>query len=819
MASGPRRHSRAVTAPQLVSLLLAFVLLAGVSGVLSAGLMIPAVAAVGSTTHTGVKLFDELPGELALEPPSEQSVMLAGDGTQLATFYAESRIVVPLADVSPYMQQAVVAVEDKRFYSHGGIDPEGLLRATAKNLIQGTQQGGSTLTQQYVKNVLIEAGLRSGDEEAIAAATEPTLGRKLREAKLAIALEQRMSKDEILEGYLNIAQFGPSQYGVEVASRYYFDKSAKDLTIVEAAMLAGITQSPGKWDPVRHPENALVRRNTVLALMREQGVITEAEYEEAAATPIEDMLDVQSMSQGCAPAGDAAYFCDYVIKTILNDPIYGETVEDRRRLLLRGGLTIQTTLDPGKQDIAHQAVVGAIPVNDSSGISNALVTVEPGTGRILAMTQNSNYGTATPESPRDTLVNWSTDESYGGSSGFQTGSSFKAFVLTEWLQSGHSLYEQVDATKRTFPRRSWTISCAPEAADEWSPKNAETVASGPMSVLDATAESVNTAYASMANQLDLCNIRATAERMGVHTAQGTQLSINPSMVLGTNTIAPLTMSAAFATYAANGVYCAPIALESIKDSTGAELPVPEADCQQVIEPKVAATVTYALQQVVQRGTGTKSVLPDRPSAGKTGTANEDWHSWFVGYTPQMSTAVWVGHSEGNIPMQRVTINGRYYRYVYGGVLAAPTWAAYMRGATWNQPVVGFPEPDSKLLYGDRRAVPRVIGMSVANAQAALEAAGFQVSVGSRVASSQPAGTIARTSPRAGSLRTAGSVVVIYPSSGAAPAPEPAPAEPAPQAPPADGAPAADPAPAAQGAPGADRAGPGARGNNGRGNGN
>jgi membrane peptidoglycan carboxypeptidase len=765
MASAPRGTSRAVNPAQFLALLLAFVLLASGAGVLAAGLVMPAVAAVGGTTQTGVKIFDQLPDELALDPPSEQSVMLASDGSLLARFYAENRIVVPLDAVSPYMRAAVIAVEDKRFYEHGGIDPEGMLRATVTNLVEGSTQGGSTLTQQYVKNVLIEAGLRSGDPAAIAAATEVSLGRKLREAKLAIALEQQMTKDQILEGYLNIAQFGPSQYGVEVAARYYFGKSAAELNIEQSAMLAGITQSPGRWDPVRNPENALIRRNTVLALMRDQGVITQAEFDAASAVPIADMLNVQPQSQGCQTAGISAYFCDFVIKTIVNDPTYGATEDDRRRLLLRGGLTITTTLDPAKQQLAHDAVVGAIPVNDGSGISNAIVTVEPGTGRILTMAQNSNYGNATPESPRDTLVNWNTDEAYGGSSGFQTGSSFKAFVLTEWLRSGRSLYDRVDATKRLFPRRSWNISCAPENRDDWNPKNAESFASGPMSVLDATRESVNTAYAAMANQLDLCNIRSVAETMGVHTAQGTPLNVNPSMVLGSNTIAPLTMAAAFATYASGGTYCAPVPITSVKDTNGDELPVPASNCQQVLDPQIAAAENYALQQVVSNGTARGSGLGNRPSAGKTGTANEDWHAWFVGYTPQMSTAVWIGHSEGNIPMQRVTINGRYYRYVYGGVLAAPTWARFMRPAHEGLPVVGFAEPDERLLYGDRRQVPNVVGQDLASAQAKLEAAGFATAVGGTVNSQLAEGLVASTSPGAGSRVAPGSTITIFLSGG------------------------------------------------------
>jgi membrane peptidoglycan carboxypeptidase len=529
----------------------------------------------------------------------------------------------------------------------------------------------------------------------------------------------------------------------------------------------------------------------VLALMRQQQVITPEEYEAAAAVPVEAMLNIQRSVQGCTPAGISAYFCDYVIKSIINNPAYGETESDRRKLLLRGGLTIKTTLDPRLQQHAHAAAVGAVPIDDPSGISDAVVTVQPGTGKILAMTQNSNYGQATPESPRDTLVNWSADEAHGGSAGFQTGSTFKAFVLTEWLQSGRSLADIVDSTRRVFPRSSWNISCDPTYADDFNPGNVEGLSSGYMSVLTATRESVNTAYAAMANQLDLCNIRSTAEKMGVRTAQGTRIDVNPSFVLGTNTLAPLTMAAAFATYAANGVYCEPHAITSIQDRSGQEITGPTPSCEQVLEPRIAAAQNYALQQVVNSGTARRAQLPGRPAAGKTGTANEDWHSWFVGYTPQLATAVWIGYSEGNIPMQRVTINGRYYRWVYGGALAAPTWGTYMEQAHEGLPVAGFPAPDERLVLGDRVAVPNVIGRGVSSARATLEAAGFRVSVGGAVTSGLPRGTVAGTSPRSGAMARAGSTVTIYPSAGRpAPAPPPAPApEPAPTpapAPPPEG---------------------------------
>src|SRR5690625_2723586 len=240
MATSPRRSSRAQNPTQVATLLLAFLLVAATGGVLTAGLIIPMAAAVGATANATTRLFDELPTDLGSEQVSQQSRMYASDGTLLATYYDLNRIVVPLEEVSDYLIDAVIAVDDHRFYEHGGVDPEGLMRAAVENLSGNTIQGGSTLTQQYVKNVLIEAGQIAGDPDAVEAATATTAGRKLREAKLAIALERVRTKDEIMEGYLNIAQFGPSQYGVEVAARYFFDKNAADLNIGEAALLAGI---------------------------------------------------------------------------------------------------------------------------------------------------------------------------------------------------------------------------------------------------------------------------------------------------------------------------------------------------------------------------------------------------------------------------------------------------------------------------------------------------------------------------------------------------------------------------------------------------
>ena len=755
-------------------MMIAFLLIAIAGGLLSAGLLLPAVGSVGAVGNATTDLFDDLPTELEIDEPSEQSVMLDADGNVLATFFAENRIVVGFDEISQHMKDAVVAVEDHRFYEHGGVDPDGILRATVRNVTGGDLEGASTLTQQYVKNVQIEESRVLNDPELYQAATETTIARKLREARLAIALEQVRTKDEILTGYLNIAQFGPSQWGVEAAAHHYFNKSAADLSIAESAMLAGITQSPARWDPVTNPENAQQRRNTVLGTMLREGFISRAEYDEAVAIPIADMLDVQEAPRGCGVAGISAYFCQYVVNEILQNDAYGASVEERRQLLNRGGLTIHTTLDPAKQQAAFDAVTGSVPVDDPSGISMALSSIEPGTGRIYAMAQNTRYGVASEADPRATQVNYNVGQSHGGGSGFQSGSTFKVFTLVQWLREGRSLMDRVNSANRTFPSSSWTISCDdPESPRfrpgvPYEPKNLEGFGGGVETVLESTRTSINTSFVVMAQQMDLCAITDIAAAMGVETGSGEPLASNPAMILGTNTVTPLSMANAYATLAAGGVRCEPVAITRMQDRNGEEIDVPPSDCQRVLEEDVANAATYALQSVMGPewdSTGSTARIPPRPSAGKTGTANDDMHAWFIGFVPQMSTAVWMGHSDRDEQMGYEVINGQWRNRVYGGLIAAPTWKAYMLRATEGMPVENFAPASPRAVQGERLRVPSIGGQTVEQAQQTLEAAGFTVRIGDAVDSGWPVGLAVATTPEAGSQAPAGSTVTIYTSGG------------------------------------------------------
>ncbi|MCL3859554.1 penicillin-binding protein [Actinotalea sp. K2] len=766
------RSGRHVNALQALALLLAFALVAGLGGVLAAGLVMPAVATASAVTETSVTLFDDLPTEFEEEPLSEKSTVLTADGTVLATFFDQNRIVVSLDQVSQPMRDAVVSVEDRRFYEHGGIDPLGMGRAFVNNAVNDDLEGASTLTQQYIKNVLITS---AEDAEEVAAARETDgvdgYGRKLREAKLAIALEQRLTKDEILERYLNIAQFGPSVYGVEAAGQYYFSTPASELNYLQAATIAGITQSPGLWDPERNPEGTEGRRNDVLVRMLGESKITQEEYDAGVATPLPETLDISRNNLGCMAAGGSGYFCDFVTKILIQDEIFGETYEDRRARLYRGGLTITTTMDLGRQLIAEQEVMAGIPPDDPSGVAHAVSVVEPGTGHVLAMAQNRTFNTAPEPGPGQTAVNYNTDFKYGGSSGFQPGSTFKPFTLAEWLRQGNSLNQVIDATRRDFT--DWNAPCTGSLPD-YNPQNSEGGDQGPISVLRASSRSVNSGYMAMANQLDLCGIFETAAKMGVHRATGEPVEVGPANVLGTAEIAPLTMAAAFATFASGGTYCDPIAIISVVDRQGEQLPVPSANCRLALEPQVANGVTYALERTLTEGTASAvGGLPGRQSAGKTGTSNVNEHTWFVGYTPQLSTAVWTGYSEGNIPVRRMTVNGTYYRNVYGSSISAPTWKRFMVRAHEGLPAAPFGAVDGRILNGVQVRVPNVGGMTQANARATLVGAGFNVRTSTDARFSQvPQGLVAATDPSGGSTVTKGTVITLFPSAGPEPRPDP-----------------------------------------------
>jgi membrane peptidoglycan carboxypeptidase len=694
---------------------MALVVVSSLAGALGTALVMPVVGSAGWAVTTGAEYFDSLPSDLTQSPLPRRSVLLTRNGQPITYFFDENRVEVPLSAVSPLLQNAVVAIEDARFYQHGGIDPRGVARAAVNDTAGGKVQGASTLTQQYVKNVLVERATGLGDEAGAQAAVARTTSRKIREMRLAISLEKRIDKQQILERYLNIVYFGGLTYGVEAAAQRQFGVSASAVTLPQAALLAGMIQEPSSYDPTTHPAAARQRRDVVLARMLEQGLITQAEHDQAVASAV--VAKGRPVARGCSAAGVNAFFCDYVQRSILQDPAYsalGATQAQRLTSLNRGGLMIRTTLDADLEYAAGQAVRDAVPPGDPSGLGAAAVTVEPGTGRVLAMTQNRTY--AVTSGAGRTSINYSTDYAVGGATGFQTGSAFKPFTLAAWLAAGGSLDDTVDATKRDFPYRSFT-ACGRHlrGTKPYTPGNSEGRETGEMSVLEATYNSVNVAYVDMESQLDLCDIAGVAERLGLHlavpgrdcTATGPLTSdlprCLPSLTLGVKEIAPLTMAAAYAGFASGGIYCRPLAVASVtragpSPGSAVGVGVPGPSCRRAIDQDVAAGVTAALTQVLSKGTAAGVGPLPWPAAGKTGTTDGPYDTWFVGYTAQRSTAVWVadpgraagGGSVGRRRLTDISVGGHFYPIVYGASIAAPLWKRITEPAMAGLPAESRP---------------------------------------------------------------------------------------------------------------------------------
>ncbi|MFI5085099.1 MAG: transglycosylase domain-containing protein, partial [Actinomycetales bacterium] len=368
-----------------------FLGIATVCGVLFAGLLVPGVAAAGTAATSSISFFNQLPGQLKIGTPAQSTRVLASDGTPIATFFTQDRASVTLDQMSPYIRDGIVAIEDARYYQHGGIDPTGIFRALAATLAGG-RQGASTITQQYVNNVIIQSQVAAGNTDQVKLGAAKTVGDKIREMKLAIALETKYSKDQILAGYLNLIYFGNNVYGIEAASNYYFGVHAKDLTLPQAATLAGVVNDPAYYDPVTEPQHATDRRNTVMDKMLQQGKITQQAHDAGIKAPIG--VNVHPAAQGCVAAAMAPYFCDYIERLVLNDPAYGADEAARRNFLYRGGLTIKTTLDPKLQRIAQDQVNATMSATDPLQRGAELTSIQPGTGNVLTMAQNTNYNPA-----------------------------------------------------------------------------------------------------------------------------------------------------------------------------------------------------------------------------------------------------------------------------------------------------------------------------------------------------------------------------------------------------------------------------------------
>jgi membrane peptidoglycan carboxypeptidase len=757
------------------------------AGLVAAGIAMPVVGGLGLVGRAGVDAFEKLPSYLNIPPLPVGSRILAANGRPLATFYYQNRIPVSIKQIPAVMQKAIIAIEDDRFYAETALDFKGLLRAAFKNTqAGGVVQGGSTLTQQYVKNILIDEA--QGNPAEVRAVTADTVSRKIREARYAIALAQRLSKNQILEGYLNIAYFGDGAYGIGSAAEHYFGEPVGRHTLPQAALLAGIVQDPSLYDPAQHPVHAEHRRNTVLNRMAQLSMITPADAAAAAATPIR--LHLTNTRNGCVNTF-APYFCQYVVDDLLANPAFGRTPQDRARLLTQGGLTITTTLDPTDQTAAQNAVDAKVPWNGTVGAAEAMI--EPGTGDIRAMVVNAPYG---PDHKKgQNSVNWAADEDHGGSTGFQTGSAFKVFVLAAALQEHIPVLTTIYAPPVIGSLAGYTGCPALSSVYQGPIHNAEP-GNGNYNLLTGTWNSINTFYVQLEQRTGMCEPATLAAAMGLQRADGKPLNQYPSMVLGSNEVSPLDMADAYATLAAQGKHCPPVAITRVVDHSGHVLPLTTPACDQALDPGLANTETSILEGVIQHGTGTPANI-GRPAAGKTGTMDNFSAAWFCGYTPQLAAAVWVGFPAGiaGQSLENITLGGQTYSRVFGATIPAPIWQLSMSAALANEPVVDFPAAASQYLVGQTVPVPDVTGAPPAAAVATLTAAGFQATVvPGRVNGTTRPGTVARTDPPAGTQAPQGSNVLVYISNGHPPPPSPSPSSPGPSAPPSASPPAQTPTP-------------------------
>lgn len=732
-------------------------------GVLVAGLALPFAGVAGLSARSVARQIDNLPAELEAEPLPERTRVLDSEGKLLATFYDENRVNVSLDKVAPIMREAIIAIEDDRFYEHGALDIKGTLRAFLTNQASDdVVQGGSSITQQMVKLTLV-AQAETAEERR--AATEETYARKLKELQYAIGFEEKYSKDWILERYLNLAYFGAGAQGIQAASFRYFSKPANKLKLREAALLAGLVQNPSRFDPTRNREAAKTRRDVVLRRMAQLGIITEKEAQRAISRNLG--LKPRETRNGCIFSA-APFFCDYARRYLLADESLGKTREEREALIDRGGLTIKTTVDLRMQRGADAAARANVQPTDQA--VGALAMVEPGTGAVRALAQSRPMGRDRKKG--QSFLNYVVDSEYGDANGFQPGSTFKVFVLATAIKNGMSLGTQLSVPAQgRYPVSDYETCDGPyQGSQLWEPRNSTTGA-GTFDMYTGTRLSVNTFFAELTQRTGLCEPYELAQKMGV-SLDDPDREMVPSFALGVADVSPLEMAGAYATFGARGVACKNTPIAEIRDATGKLFKNYKPECQRVMPRGTADAVNDILRGVLEGGFASSSRLA-QPSAGKTGTTNDNRAVWFVGYTPNMSTAaVIAGANQLGQPssLNGTVVNGRVISGVSGSGYAAPMWASAMREAVQYLPDVDFVSPDASVVQGQQETVPSVNGMSISEARRVLEDAGFFPRVSSPVNSNYASGTVAYTSPSGGATIGTGSSVVIYPSNGVPPPP-------------------------------------------------
>ena len=671
---------------------LTLLVLAVVAGVLLAGLTLPFVGGVGLLAKAGGTSLTKIGSCPSTPPLPQRSVLLASDGSVIATLAgAEDRVVVDAAAIPPVMQYSIVAIEDNRFYEHKGVDLRGVLRAASADTSSGGySQGASTITEQYVK--LADVELAGQDKTAQAAATEKSLDRKLTDARCAIALEKKLSKQQILTDYLNIAYFGEGIYGVGTAAEYYFGVPIQKVSLAQAALLAGLVNNPTAFDPVLHPAAATQRRDDVLAAVSKYDRLSPALVAAAKSTKLVVHPTKKAVGDPCK-ASSAPVFCAYALNALREDPELGATLDERVQKIYEGGLDIYTTYNPSVQAATDAGIAKNLP--DNIRQVAASVTIQPGTGSILAIGQNRAYGNGAGQA----------QAVYAAQESYEVGSTFKLMTLTAAIEQG------IPLTTRIPSPACYAVPGGPAnnpGASGRCPNafsNADATESCDCDLYSGTWDSVNTFYVQLEEKVGGPQVVASvAKQLGIvgsgppsttrKTFQGGDYGY--SLTLGTGSgFSAIDMATAYATIAAHGVTCTPSAISRITTLAGASVPFTGSTCHQAVSPTVADTVTSILQGVLTvKGATGAGLGIGRPAAGKTGTTDDGDEGWFVGYTPQLATAVGIFdplHPDDPVTPITDLLTGRTYYEddFFGASVAGPTWQSIMEGASAGTPVQDF----------------------------------------------------------------------------------------------------------------------------------
>lgn len=688
------------------------------AGLLVALMVFPLVALGGLSAKAGMDAIDRLSLELGESTPPQTTYVYAADGTTLISqFFDEFRRNVPLEEVAPIMQKAVISAEDARFYDHNGVDLKGIVRAAAANRESGeVEQGASTLTMQYVRGAL---RLNAESSEEVLAVTEQSAPRKVREMRLAMATEEQLTKDEILERYLNQVYFGHRAYGIYAASFVYFSKAPGELSLAESATLAGLIQAPSAYDPTASDQTmATDRRNWVIDRMATLGYITQHQADETKAEPLE--LNLSQPSNSCMDltkeAAKYGFFCDFVRHWWRSQPQFGETPREREHDLRRGGYTIITSIEPNLQDKVHDRVVDT--QGKDSRFAHGSVAVEAGTGRIKAMAVNRNFDidqsdngyhshpSASAQGMKGNYPNTVNALLGGGDmAGYQAGSTFKMFTMLAALEEGMPLNTKIYSPHRVstqYPVASGPASCG----GVWCPSNASGSMTGTQTMWSGFGKSVNTYFAQLIQRVGADKAVHMAERLGLHWRSDTDAYFaDPerssgwgAFTLGVADTTPLEMAGAYATVAADGMYCEPTPVLKAIDQDGQDIPGAAPECHRELDEQVARAATDAALCVTGAGAkrgscGSWSTADGfagqvgRQAAGKTGTTDSTRAAWFVGYTPELAVASFMADPDNP------------FNAVGDGNAQKPidTAAMTLREALKGEPKQNFTPPKGKII--------------------------------------------------------------------------------------------------------------------------